>query len=429
MLDPQGTVVSQSGTDQTRCLFVSRTSYMEKQISTNTRRGPSSVNTHHHSFSLSCPVEPPTGPHTFYSLSPLSSLYLLYFVLVLHFLSGAHSCPGLDRSADPFTVYHHTSYSVMSQTSKPAAASYFKAVAKILLQKTSSRSKGTKAKESSAISMSTSRTSTDLSFQHCNGRRLSYTQYHRYRSEHTDSPLYTLQRRQHSTASSTSNHSKAAPSSALATKHQYRRSGPPSVFSVLTAHSRRTATHPSTHTSPGRSQSMPTSRHRKRHLHQAIALPLDQQLDIWPSVCSSISVAVPPISPGTLTTIKSSAKNSDHRGKKDRVHFVADSDASEPICRATSDNGDSSTSRSMSRAGSTASVRTHLSEVSMLSIAITVNGLPSMDAMKDQVDKSLAADSEAQLVENAHVSLPHVSFVDTRLIVEPCSAAIETWVN
>jgi hypothetical protein len=52
-----------------------------------------------------------------------------------------------------------------------------------------------------------------------------------------------------------------------------------------------------------------------------------------------------------------------------------------------------------------------------------------MDAMKDQVDRSLAADSEAQLVKNVHVGLPHVSFVDKRLIVEPCSATIETWIN
>ncbi|KAF9363059.1 hypothetical protein BGX34_004975 [Mortierella sp. NVP85] len=81
------------------------------------------------------------------------------------------------------------------------------------------------------------------------------------------------------------------------------------------------------------------------------------------------------------------------------------------------------------RTHSTMSVQSQLSEASTLSTAIANNGLPSMDAMKDQVDRSLAADSEAQLVENVHVGLPHVSFVDKRLIVEPCSATIETWVN
>ncbi|KAI8356044.1 hypothetical protein B0O80DRAFT_448577 [Mortierella sp. GBAus27b] len=341
----------------------------------------------------------------------------------------------------------------MSQPSKPAA-SYLKAAAKMLrLQKTSSRSKG-KAKESPATSpMSTTRSSTDPSFQHCNGRKLSYNQYlhHHYR-EHLDSPLYALQRRQHSTASSTSSsHSKVAPSPTHATKHQHRRSGPPSVFMLAAHHhhSQHNGTPSSkTHTSLARSQSMP-NRHRKRNLHHQamMALPstLDQPLDIWPSAHSKIpTTAVAPTLPGTsiTTTTGPRAMDSDHRVKKDQVHSTSDLNASEPLISPTTtttnddndndndnDNDDLRISRSVSRADSTASAQSHLSEVSMLSIAITAHGLPSMDAMKEQVDRRLAADSEAQLVENAHVNLPHVSFVDMRLIVEPCSAAIETWVN
>lgn len=53
-----------------------------------------------------------------------------------------------------------------------------------------------------------------------------------------------------------------------------------------------------------------------------------------------------------------------------------------------------------------------------------------MDVMMDQVDRSIAADSQAQLVENAHVGLvAYVSVVDRNLLPEPCSAEIETWVS
>lgn len=331
----------------------------------------------------------------------------------------------------------------MSQPSKPAAA-YFKAAAKILrLQKTPSQPKGAKAKANVSANAnakepstpSTSCTSTDPSFQHSNGRRLSYTQclnqYH-CRSEHMESPLYTLQRRQHSTASTSPSHSKAAPSFTL-TAHHYRRSKPPSVFSVTIHHSQHPT--PSTLSSLSRSQSMP-SRHKKRHQHQPNALPLDRQSDLWSSAFSSIIVAVVPTSPRTPSThsLEAVARHPTRTSATDLGHRIrtqvpSNSDLSKPITHAAGKNDDSRALRSMSRTDSTVSVQSHHSEASTLSIAITANGLPSMDAMKDQVDKSLAADREAQLVENAHVGMPHVSFVDRRLIVEPCSATIETWVN
>lgn len=65
----------------------------------------------------------------------------------------------------------------------------------------------------------------------------------------------------------------------------------------------------------------------------------------------------------------------------------------------------------------------------MLSAAMSASGLPSMDVMMDQVDRSIAADRQAQLVENAHVSVPHVTYVNRSMLVEPCSAKVETWVN
>ncbi|KAF9580739.1 hypothetical protein BGW38_002486 [Lunasporangiospora selenospora] len=71
-----------------------------------------------------------------------------------------------------------------------------------------------------------------------------------------------------------------------------------------------------------------------------------------------------------------------------------------------------------------------LSEAAMLSATLSVNGLlPSMEIMLDEVDRQIAADGVAQLVENAHVGLAHVSVVDSDLLPEPCSAKIEMWVN
>ncbi|KAK3829398.1 MAG: hypothetical protein J3Q66DRAFT_395592 [Benniella sp.] len=323
----------------------------------------------------------------------------------------------------------------MSQPSKSVAA-YLKAAAKILrLQKMPSQPKGSKPKpkpkEPSTIP-SSSRTSMDPSFQHTNGRRLSYSQclsQHHCRSEHLESPLYALQRRQNSTASSTPpNHSKAAPC-ALTAKHHYRRSGPPSVFSVTIHHSQYPSPS-SAHASLARSQSMPTP-YKKRYQHPPNALRLDRQSDLRSSVISSITVAVAPTTSRALTThsLGAVARHPTKMSAKDlncRVRTQVHSGSISPtVCMS----GDSRTLRSVSRTDSTMSVQSQLSEASTLSIAITANGLPSMDAMKDQVDRSLAADSEAQLVENMHVGLPHMSFVDRRLIVEPCSATIETWVN
>jgi len=272
------------------------------------------------------------------------------------------------------------------------------------------------------------------SFQHTNGRRFSYSQclsQYLGRSEHLESPLYALQHRQNSTASSTpSNHSRAAPC-ALTAKPHHRRPGPPRVFSVTIHHSQYPS--PSAHASLARSQPMPT-RYKKRHQHPPNALRLDRQSDLWPSAISSITVAVAPTTSSALTThsleavvthptcTKMSAKDLNCRVRT-QVH--SGSHITHTVCIGA----DSMTLRSVSRTDSTMSVHSQLSEASTLSIAITTNGLPSMDAMKDQVDRSLAADSEAQLVKNVHVGLPHVSFVDKRLIVEPCSATIETWIN
>ncbi|KAI1315897.1 hypothetical protein EDD11_000211 [Mortierella claussenii] len=107
----------------------------------------------------------------------------------------------------------------------------------------------------------------------------------------------------------------------------------------------------------------------------------------------------------------------------------------------SSHNSSLSTMSSVSSADSTAmrlvdssmSIRSQMSSESsstLLSAAIAASGLPSMDKMMDQVDRSIATDSQAQWVENVHVGLvAQVSFVDTQLIVEPCSATVETWVN
>ncbi|KAG0214950.1 hypothetical protein BGX28_001156 [Mortierella sp. GBA30] len=88
-------------------------------------------------------------------------------------------------------------------------------------------------------------------------------------------------------------------------------------------------------------------------------------------------------------------------------------------------------STAMPLAESNMSIQSHLSEASLLSAVISASGLPTMDVMMDQVDRRVAADSQAQLVENAHVGLvaAQISVVDQDLLLEPCSARIETWVN
>ncbi|KAK3845979.1 MAG: hypothetical protein J3R72DRAFT_435005 [Linnemannia gamsii] len=86
-------------------------------------------------------------------------------------------------------------------------------------------------------------------------------------------------------------------------------------------------------------------------------------------------------------------------------------------------------STAMPLADSSMSIQSQRSESSLLSAVISASGLPSMDVMMDQVDRSIAADRQAQLVENAHVGLACVSVVDRNLLAEPCSAEIETWVS
>ncbi|KAG0274460.1 hypothetical protein BGZ95_009779 [Linnemannia exigua] len=86
-------------------------------------------------------------------------------------------------------------------------------------------------------------------------------------------------------------------------------------------------------------------------------------------------------------------------------------------------------STAMPLADSSMSIQSQRSESSLLSAVISAGGLPTMDVMMDQVDRSIAADSQAQLVENAHVGLACVSVVDRNLLAEPCSAEIETWVS
>ncbi|KAG0287805.1 hypothetical protein BGZ96_008309 [Linnemannia gamsii] len=95
-----------------------------------------------------------------------------------------------------------------------------------------------------------------------------------------------------------------------------------------------------------------------------------------------------------------------------------------------SSNASSVFSTSMPLADSRMSIESQRSESSLLSAVISAGGLPSMDVMMDQVDRSIAADSQAQLVENAHVGqVAFVSVVDRNLLPVPCSAEIETWVS
>lgn len=95
-----------------------------------------------------------------------------------------------------------------------------------------------------------------------------------------------------------------------------------------------------------------------------------------------------------------------------------------------SSNASSVFSTAMPLADSRMSIESQRSESSLLSAVISAGGLPSMDVMMDQVDRSIAADSQAQLVENAHVGqVAFVSVVDRNLLPVPCSAEIETWVS
>ncbi|KAF8931117.1 hypothetical protein BGZ58_007809 [Dissophora ornata] len=415
----------------------------------------------------------------------------------------------------------------MSQSSKPATSSYFKAAAKVLrLQKAPNRAKATKAKESSATSVTAPGTPTTPTFQHGNGRRLSYNQYvhhhhqlqqhyhhhQHYRPEHYDTPLCTLQRHrstsgnippamgQYSTVAA--NHKPMAKdvcvysSTMPANSKLYRRSGPPSMFPAITIHHSQTpSTSPaySTHTSLARSNSMP-NRRWKRLSYQAASVHPTPQPDLWTTTPSmtpipgQVPIHATPSSPcGSVTTsrvgVNPSPQADEHEGEtgQSRVsnalttqphsrvqsngllagtadksdiatvldhstsEFTPDSSstASQPeISRATaifgytrpwrshtSSSNSSVFSTAMPLADSSMSIQSQLSESSMLSAAMTASGLPPMDVMRDQVDKSLAADSQALLVKNAHVGLAHVSFVDHQLIAEPCSAAIETWVN
>ncbi|KAF9142467.1 hypothetical protein BG015_000847 [Linnemannia schmuckeri] len=95
-----------------------------------------------------------------------------------------------------------------------------------------------------------------------------------------------------------------------------------------------------------------------------------------------------------------------------------------------SSNASSVFSTAMPLAESRMSIESQRSESSLLSAVISAGGLPSMDVMMDQVDRSIAADSQAQLVENAHVGqVAYISVVDRNLLPEPCSAEIEIWVS
>ncbi|KAG0332874.1 hypothetical protein BG000_009664 [Podila horticola] len=107
------------------------------------------------------------------------------------------------------------------------------------------------------------------------------------------------------------------------------------------------------------------------------------------------------------------------------------SSKSRSLTRSSRSQSDRSSilSAAMPLADSSMSIQSHLSESSLLSAAMSASGLPSMDLMMDQVDKSIAMDGWASLVENAHVGLAEVLVVDSHLIAEPCSATIETWVN
>ncbi|KAF9136586.1 hypothetical protein BGX30_011047 [Mortierella sp. GBA39] len=130
-----------------------------------------------------------------------------------------------------------------------------------------------------------------------------------------------------------------------------------------------------------------------------------------------------------------SQKNGDEQATGESLRNTTDTTpGSRPSRSFTSSSLSSSASSvfstAMPLADSRMSIESQQSESSLLSAVISAGGLPSMDVMMDQVDRSIAADSRAQLVENAHVGLvAYVSVVDRNLLPEPCSAEIETWVS
>ncbi|KAF9550635.1 hypothetical protein EC957_011950 [Mortierella hygrophila] len=450
----------------------------------------------------------------------------------------------------------------MSQPSKPATA-YFNVAVKVLrLQRALSRSKSaSKPKDSSSASSpanSTPCTPTTPSFQHTNGRKVSYLQchnnrnqndkhrhnhnhhqYHHYRSESFDTPLYTLQRKRHTVSSSPSSSSSYStghhsPSSSASLSHKHgvckevmllpsapnmhsRRSASPATFPVFSIQQQQQQK--ASVSSLSRSKSMP-NRRWKRASHQVVVVP--QHLDAWvaghapPAAYETNNVYLPRRSLSTksrasstinmtspLPSPTSSPQHQDLEEKETALSDTCEGGVQEEVLdrafaripnptvsdsgptsidatttavttlqrsnaiKATSpsqQNGDeqatgeslrnttdttpgsrpsrsftsSSLSSSASSVFSTAmpladsrmSIESQRSESSLLSAVISAGGLPSMDVMMDQVDRSIAADSQAQLVENAHVGLVgYVSVVDRNLLPEPCSAEIETWVS
>ncbi|KAF8944721.1 hypothetical protein BGZ47_003787 [Haplosporangium gracile] len=450
----------------------------------------------------------------------------------------------------------------MSQPSNPATA-YFKAAVKVLrLQRALSRSKSaSESKDSSSASPSpansTPCTTTTPSFQHTNGRKVSYLQYHNkhnhhhnhnhhphhsqshhgrhYRTESFDTPLYTLQRKRHTVSSSspssfsysTGHHS---PSSAASFSHKHgvckevislpstsnkhsRRSASPATFPVFSIQQQQQQQKAST-SSLSRSKSMPNRRWR-RASHHVVVVP--QHLDIWVAglapaaayennnfclphqsllvrsrASSIISMSSLPSSPqhqdqeeketalsdtcergvqeevldrvfecipnptvydsgltsidATTTAVTTLQRSNTiksaplQQGGKEQVTggsskkstaIVPGSRPSRSFTSSSlSSNTSSVSSTAMPLADSRMSIESQRSESSLLSAVISAGGLPSMDVMMDQVDRSIAADGQAQLVENAHVGqVAYISVVDRNLLPEPCSAEIETWVS
>ncbi|KAF9926520.1 hypothetical protein FBU30_003923 [Linnemannia zychae] len=109
--------------------------------------------------------------------------------------------------------------------------------------------------------------------------------------------------------------------------------------------------------------------------------------------------------------------------------FTSASLTSNVSINSNTSSGNSIFSTAMPLADSSMSIQSQQSESSLLSAVISASGFPSMNMMMDQVDRSIAADSHVQLVENAHVGLACVTVVDRNMIAEPCSAEIETWVS
>ncbi|KAG9320459.1 hypothetical protein KVV02_004981 [Mortierella alpina] len=349
----------------------------------------------------------------------------------------------------------------MSQPSKPTG--YLKAAAKALrLQRASSRPKGSTAKEPSSTAGSSISsapcTPTRSSFQHSNGRRLSFNpcQYqhsfhsHHYRPECYDSPVLTLQRRRNnstqnlmsiglSALSLASAKSSSASSIAASSKHG-RRSGAPALFPIVTIHHLQSGSS----TCLSRSKSMPSSsRRRKRASHQSIATLQQKETpakSTWPddndaesgmhfsaehgtSYMGSLGAVGPSSTPPTPAPGTGTQHKAETYSKPSRSHTHSSLNSSRSY--------GSIFSTTMPLTESNMSIQSHHSETSLLSAVITASGLPSMDVMMDHVDRRVAADCQAQLVENAHVGLvsDQISVVDQDLIIEPCSARVEMWVN